>query len=139
MGHQVRGGVKPAQGQMQLRAVGESVFQPDWTAAGDLLFVSDRSDWWNLYRLAANELDDVSTRATALAPTSGEVGVPQWVFDQSRYAELADGRLLCAIAADGVTRICPISSEPPTPRGVASKLFAGPNTNANAIFRRASR
>ena len=28
----------------------ESVFQPEWDAAGRLHFVSDRDGWWNLYR-----------------------------------------------------------------------------------------
>ncbi|PCJ12873.1 MAG: hypothetical protein COB04_17090, partial [Gammaproteobacteria bacterium] len=28
----------------------ESVFQPEWDMNGELVFVSDRSGWWNLYR-----------------------------------------------------------------------------------------
>ena len=28
----------------------ESVLQPKWAPDGSLLYVSDRSDWWNLYR-----------------------------------------------------------------------------------------
>ncbi len=30
----------------------ESVIQPKWAPDGSLLYVSDRSDWWNLYRCA---------------------------------------------------------------------------------------
>ena len=29
----------------------ESIFQPEWSPRGVLHFVSDRSGWWNLYRL----------------------------------------------------------------------------------------
>ena len=28
----------------------ESIFQPGWSPAGELHFVSDRTGWWNLYR-----------------------------------------------------------------------------------------
>ena len=28
----------------------ESIFQPEWSPAGVLHFVSDRTGWWNLYR-----------------------------------------------------------------------------------------
>ncbi len=31
----------------------ESIFQPEWSPDGVLYFVSDRTGWWNLYRLAA--------------------------------------------------------------------------------------
>ena len=29
----------------------ESIFQPQWSPEGHLFFISDRSGWWNLYRL----------------------------------------------------------------------------------------
>ena len=75
----------------------ESVFQPSWSATGDLLFVSDRTNWWNLYRIGAGL--DPAAEPEAVAPIEAEIGVPQWVFDQSRYAELSDGRILCAFGA----------------------------------------
>lgn len=77
----------------------ESIVQPSWVAGGELLFVSDRTDWWNLYRIGA---DGSEQQITAL---EGEIGVPQWVFGQSRYAPLADGRILCAFARDGIDHL----------------------------------
>ena len=77
----------------------ESVFQPSWAADGDLLFVSDRTDWWNLYRI------DAHGHTAAAGLIEGEIGVPQWVFNQSRYTELADGRILCAFTRDGMDRL----------------------------------
>jgi dipeptidyl aminopeptidase/acylaminoacyl peptidase len=82
----------------------ESIFQPSWTAAGDLLFVSDRTDWWNLYRIGADGLA-AGGPVDAVAPIDAEIGVPQWVFAQSRYAELDDGRILCAYARDGLDHL----------------------------------
>jgi hypothetical protein len=29
----------------------ESIYQPEWSPAGELYFVSDRNDWWNLYKI----------------------------------------------------------------------------------------
>ncbi len=91
----------------------ESVFQPQWGADGSLLFVSDISDWWNLYRFDATGLSGGSTTrdATHLAPLDGEVGLPQWVFGQRRYAELADGRILYAFARDGMDHLGVVSSD----------------------------
>ena len=37
----------------------ESIFQPEWSPAGDLYFVSDRSGWWNLYRLRNGQVQAV--------------------------------------------------------------------------------
>jgi Tol biopolymer transport system component len=40
--------------------VAESIFQPEWSPNGtDIVFVSDRTGWWNLYRL------NLTTRAIA--------------------------------------------------------------------------
>ncbi len=34
----------------------ESIFQPEWSPDGLLYFVSDRSGWWNLYRMVETEI-----------------------------------------------------------------------------------
>jgi dipeptidyl aminopeptidase/acylaminoacyl peptidase len=70
----------------------ESIFQPEWSRDGaDLVFVSDRSGWWNLYCL---------TLATGLvrpiAPMAAEFGQPQWVFGMATYALAARNRIVCA-------------------------------------------
>ncbi len=91
----------------------ESITQPEWTADGDLLFVSDRSDWWNVYRLGAGQVADAvaadpgapSPEPAPAATIDGEIGVPHWVFDQSRYAVLADGRILVAWFRDGLDHL----------------------------------
>jgi dipeptidyl aminopeptidase/acylaminoacyl peptidase len=76
----------------------ESVVQPSWSRSGDLLFVSDRTGWWNLYRIGAEGSEGAETPCALI---EGEIGAPQWVFGQSRYAELNDGRILCAVAQSG--------------------------------------
>ena len=61
------------------RGVEESVFEPRWEADGTLYFVSDRSNWWNLYRYRDGQV------TTALA-LEAELSGPLWVLGQSSYA-----------------------------------------------------
>ncbi|GBF99098.1 peptidase [Raphidocelis subcapitata] len=62
---------------------GESVQQPRWDAEGGLYFVSDRTDWWNLYRL-----DPPSGAVTAVLPMAAEFGLPPWTLGLRTYAPL---------------------------------------------------
>jgi dipeptidyl aminopeptidase/acylaminoacyl peptidase len=79
----------------------ESIFQPEWSPDGaQIVFVSDRSGWWNLYSL------DLGTRAVrALAPMAAEFGLPQWVFGMSTYAFAGTGRIVCTYFQGGLGRL----------------------------------
>ena len=72
----------------------ESIFQPEWSPTGVLHFVSDRTGWWNLYRLQHDTPEP-------LAPMEAEFGAPQWVFGMSRYAFLNDGRIAAQYSSGG--------------------------------------
>jgi dipeptidyl aminopeptidase/acylaminoacyl peptidase len=74
---------------------GESVAEPRWQPDGSLWFLSDRTDWWNLYRWQAGR--DIET----VVRTEADIGVPAWAFGSSRYAVLADGRVVVARWRDG--------------------------------------
>jgi len=73
----------------------ESVFQPEWSPGGVLHFVSDRTGWWNLYRVDAE-------RAAPLLPMEAEFGMPQWVFGMTCYAFVAEDRIACAWNRNGL-------------------------------------
>ncbi|MDN5747444.1 MAG: prolyl oligopeptidase family serine peptidase [Pseudonocardia sp.] len=75
---------------------GESVTEPRWHADGSLWFVSDRTDWWNVYRWAAGSDIEAMVRIDA------EIGVPSWRFGDARYAVLDDGTVVYARRRDGV-------------------------------------
>ncbi len=64
----------------------ESVFQPEWSPAGILHYVSDRDGWWSLY--AWNNKEAITIRADKT-----ELGVAQWEFGYSTYAFLDSGRI----------------------------------------------
>lgn len=58
----------------------ESVAQVEWAPDGGLLYVSDRSGWWNLYR-----------DGRQLCPREEEFGGALWKLGQRWFAPLADG------------------------------------------------
>ena len=72
----------------------ESIFQPEWSPAGVLHFVSDRTGWWNLYRWQAG-------RVEPLCEMEAEFGAPQWVFGMSTYAFESPERVVCAVRRQG--------------------------------------
>ena len=78
---------------------GESVVQPVWTPDGSLLFLSDRTDLWCLYRRRPDGTVDLVVDAGC------DIAGPQWIFGQSRYALLPDGRLVLAYARAGADRL----------------------------------
>ncbi len=77
----------------------ESIAEPSWSPDGTLHLVSDRSGWWNLYRLVDGP------RLEPLAPMDAEFTGPQWVFDQSSYGFLPDGSIVAAARARGRDRL----------------------------------
>lgn len=76
----------------------ESIFQPEWSPDGVLHFVSDRSNWWNLYRVLDSGIEH-------LVPMEAEFGGPQWVFGMPRYAFLPGGRIACIYSQNGLDHL----------------------------------
>jgi len=65
----------------------ESIFQPAWSPDGTLYFVSDRTNWWNLYA-------ERNGKVTPILKMDAEFGAPQWVFGTTTYGFLPDGDLI---------------------------------------------
>lgn len=72
----------------------ESIFQPEWSPDGTLYFVSDRTNWWNLYRLQGEHTVPVCPKPT-------EFGQPQWNFGMSTYAFVDAKTIVCTYAENG--------------------------------------
>ncbi|MBW2244889.1 MAG: S9 family peptidase [Deltaproteobacteria bacterium] len=66
----------------------ESIFQPRFSPAGVLTWISDRSGWWNLEQLREGGAIPVCAEAA-------EFGRPLWVFGLSSYDFESEDRLLC--------------------------------------------
>ncbi|GHC57636.1 acyl-peptide hydrolase [Streptomyces flavofungini] len=77
---------------------GESIAQVDWARDGRLLYVSDRSGWWNLYRAAPDGT------ATALCPREEEFGGPLWQLGLNWFAPLDSG-LIAVVHGTGASAL----------------------------------
>lgn len=82
----------------------ESIWQPTWGPTGDLVFASDRTGWWNLERVRDGQ------RST-LHPMEAEFGYPQWVFGETSFAFLPDGRIVCWYGDRGVQHLALLDPE----------------------------
>lgn len=72
----------------------ESIFQPEWSPDGDLYFVSDKNNWWNLYRWKDGKIE-------SLCRMEAEFATPRWVFGMSTYGFTSTDTLLCCYSQNG--------------------------------------
>jgi dipeptidyl aminopeptidase/acylaminoacyl peptidase len=75
-----------------------SIFQPQWSPDGRLYFISDRTDFWNLYRWDTSGVEHVLAR-------DAEFGVPQWKFGLSTYALLSQDVMIYSFVQNGTWRL----------------------------------
>ena len=83
-----------------------SVFQPQWSPADVLHFISDDTGWWHLYRYSGAE---TSPQCEQLTHGEKEFGLPQWVFAQSTYAFINDADILCCYQQAGRSTLARLS------------------------------
>ena len=81
----------------------ESIAQPEWAPDGSLVYVSDRSGWWNLYRLPVGAASDIEP--VALAPMEADFAGPQWVFGMSWYGIAGDGTIAAIARRSGADEL----------------------------------
>ena len=119
----------------------ESIFQPQWSPAGELHYVSDRTGYWNLYRYDGGPVP--------LHEREAEFGQPQWVFRMSTYGFAHDGRILAAYCEhgswslgllDGSGELDPVHApysqiDSVTVRGTEAVFRAASETQAPALAR----
>lgn len=100
----------------------ESIVQPGFTATGDLVFCTDRTGWWNPWRIAGVDLrvEGVSPPATPVIGGDGidaEIGGGLWVGGLRWWAERPDGSLVASAKAHGRDRLVMIG-----PAGVVADI-----------------
>ena len=72
-----------------------------------LYFISDRSNWWNLYRSGADGIE-------ALYPMQAEFGEAQWAFGFSRYGFISRRDILCTYSQDGSWKLAKLDADKKT-------------------------
>ena len=108
----------------------ESIFQPEWSPAGVLHFVSDRTGWWNLYRWQAG-------RVEPLCEMEAEFGAPQWVFGMSTYAFESPERVVCAVRRQGGWRLARLDTAARTLQEIETpytEIWGVRATRGRAVF-----
>ena len=73
----------------------ESIFQTRVVPDGVLHFVSDRTDWWNLFRWRNGHIEP-------LYQMDAEFGRAQWLFGMSTYAFESVNRIICTYNQRGI-------------------------------------
>ena len=80
---------------------------PRWMANDALFFISDRSDWWNLYEYIFETEDERDT-----FPVEKEIGLPHWIFGRCSYApHPKDSRKLGVVCGGVGVKLCVFSCE----------------------------
>jgi dipeptidyl aminopeptidase/acylaminoacyl peptidase/uncharacterized protein (DUF2132 family) len=105
----------------------ESIFQPSWSPQGELHFISDRSGWWNLYRVRGGAVQ-------ALHPMAADFGVPQWAFGLSTYGFDARGRIVCTWLEAGRSRLGVLDTEAGTFEPISTPFCAIRELQVGADF-----
>ncbi len=95
----------------------EAICQPEWAADGTLTFVSDRTNWWNLYQEHAGEI-------VAVAPMAAEFGRPHWTFGPSYYTFRPDGQIAAIYSQEGIDHLVIIAPASGEQRAVPSEYTA---------------
>ena len=110
------------------QGVEESALEPRWDADGTLYFVSDRSNWWNLYRYSDKQV-------THVFAFEAEISGPPWVLGQSNYALDGRGRAVVkyTVAARDKLGVADLGTGKLTPldlpfTGLASIQLTNPDT-----------
>lgn len=83
---------------------GSAAQQPRWEDDDTLVFVDDRTGYWNLYRR-----DLTSGRDVPLFVTDDDMGVPPWLLGLSSYALLDSESIAAVRYTDGVAELGLIS------------------------------
>ena len=79
----------------------ESIIQPLWSPDNKLYYVSDRNNWWSIYRHGEKE---------PLTKKEAEFGRPPWTFGDSNYAfDLKGDQIICAYNDAGEWKLAAIN------------------------------
>ncbi|MFJ6381425.1 S9 family peptidase [Kitasatospora sp. NPDC092039] len=81
---------RPEPGRVVAGSSSESVVQPSWGPDGSLYFMSDRTGWWNLYRLR----DGV---VTAVLPIDADCAPAPWEAGYRSYGFGPDGAVVLTV------------------------------------------
>ncbi len=102
----------------------ESVVQPLWAPDNTLHFISDRTGWWNLYRLKGDQIE-------AILPMEAEFSGPAWQLGLATYA-FAGGDIVAIVAQNGTDQLLRINPDTREVQRLGESYAVFRNVTANA-------
>jgi dipeptidyl aminopeptidase/acylaminoacyl peptidase len=84
----------PGAAQQIAGGPGDAAFQPEWADDGALIFMAERSGWWNPYRY-----HDGTVVPLAPTPLEEELGLPLWNFGVRSYTLFKSGAAVAVSAS----------------------------------------
>jgi dipeptidyl aminopeptidase/acylaminoacyl peptidase len=76
----------------------ESVFQPRWSADGELTFIAELTGWSNIYCARDGRIESLTNK-------EAEFARPLWNLDASSYAFIGPGTIVCSYLQGGIARL----------------------------------
>jgi dipeptidyl aminopeptidase/acylaminoacyl peptidase len=73
----------------------EAIFQPQWSPDNQLYFVSDKNNWWNIYRIK-------NGTSQIVLKMDGEFATPLWQFGMTTYDFIDANNIACIWTAKGI-------------------------------------
>jgi dipeptidyl aminopeptidase/acylaminoacyl peptidase len=73
----------------------EAIFQPQWSPDNQLYFVSDKNNWWNIYRIENGS-------SLPVLEMDAEFATPLWQFGMSTYDFIDADSIACIWTAKGI-------------------------------------
>jgi dipeptidyl aminopeptidase/acylaminoacyl peptidase len=73
----------------------EAIFQPQWSPDNQLYFVSDKNNWWNIYR-------SENGASQAVVEMEAEFATPLWQFGMCTYDFIDASTIACIWTAKGI-------------------------------------
>lgn len=97
--------------------VKESIVQPLWRSDTELLFVSDRDNWWNLYSYSLE-----NGKVIPLCKKQAEFATPLWTLGMSNYALLDHDTALVSYTSEGLWHTAKLDLTSGTLEPIGNKL-----------------
>ena len=73
----------------------EAIFQPQWSPDNQLYFVSDKNNWWNIYRIENGSRQPV-------LEIEAEFATPLWQFGMTSYDFIDADTIACVYTKNGI-------------------------------------
>lgn len=92
-----------------------SINQPMYSASGELYFVADFNNWWNIYRLNGDKVENVY-------PMEAEFAIPEWRMGHHFYAFETPNSIIASVNQNGMASLIRITLDTKRVEPIAAKF-----------------